>query len=519
MKLRIWVIAIGIFLAGVGIALWWASSRIEPLAEEKLLTYLRERYGSDVELRKVRLKLWPKLSVTGEDLTLFFKGRRDIKPLATVKRFVVTTDWTAVRETPVRIRNVRLEGLRITVPPRKSDAEGKAKRAEAAPADSSSPASRAVVSEIVADGATLEMTPKKAGKEPLFFDISKLKLKSVGVGLPLEFDAVLTNPRPPGLIRSQGKFGPWNSEDPSHTPVSGQYTFDKADLSVFNGIAGILSSTGKYEGTLDHIEVHGETRTPDFEVKGAGYPVNLTTQFDAVVDGTDGDTYLDPVRAKFLNSTLICVGSVAKKQDGEGKTVTLDVNSAGARIEDMLRLAVRAPKPFLRGQLNLVTKLEIPPGKVPVIDKLKLDGRFGLTGTTFTSESVQAKVEEFSKRSRGVFRKEGGEDVAVLSDLKGAFRLGGGTLALPRLTFSVPGANVGLNGTYAIRSGEMDFDGLVRMDATLSRIVGGWKGMLLKVADPFFKKDGAGTELPIKISGTREAPKFGLNLRNRDKKN
>ena len=50
------------------------------------------------------------------------------------------------------------------------------------------------------------------------------------------------------------------------------------------------------------------------------------------------------------------------------------------------------------------------------------------------------------------------------------------------------------------------------MQATVSQMVGGWKGLLLKPADRFFKKDGAGTEVPIHIEGTREQPKFGLDF-------
>jgi hypothetical protein len=37
---------------------------------------------------------------------------------------------------------------------------------------------------------------------------------------------------------------------------------------------------------------------------------------------------------------------------------------------------------------------------------------------------------------------------------------------------------------------------------------------LLKPADRFFKKNGAGTEIPIHIKGTRENPKFGFGLDN-----
>jgi hypothetical protein len=35
--------------------------------------------------------------------------------------------------------------------------------------------------------------------------------------------------------------------------------------------------------------------------------------------------------------------------------------------------------------------------------------------------------------------------------------------------------------------------------------------------DPFFKKDGAGAVIPVKVSGTRSAPKFGLDLKHKKK--
>ena len=43
-------------------------------------------------------------------------------------------------------------------------------------------------------------------------------------------------------------------------------------------------------------------------------------------------------------------------------------------------------------------------------------------------------------------------------------------------------------------------------------MVGGWKGLLLKPADRLFKKNGAGTEVPIHINGTQEDPRFGVDL-------
>jgi hypothetical protein len=86
-------------------------------------------------------------------------------------------------------------------------------------------------------------------------------------------------------------------------------------------------------------------------------------------------------------------------------------------------------------------------------------------------------------------------------------------VSFSELSFGVPGATVQLAGNYKIRSQEMDFHGHLIMDATLSEAAGGGiKSFFLKAVDPFFKKDGKGTVLPIKITGSRKDPKFGLEL-------
>jgi len=69
-----------------------------------------------------------------------------------------------------------------------------------------------------------------------------------------------------------------------------------------------------------------------------------------------------------------------------------------------------------------------------------------------------------------------------------------------------------VKGTYGVEDGALDFAGTAQLLATVSELVGGWKGLLLKPADRFFKKNGAGTEVPIRVSGTRQDPKFGVDL-------
>jgi hypothetical protein len=39
----------------------------------------------------------------------------------------------------------------------------------------------------------------------------------------------------------------------------------------------------------------------------------------------------------------------------------------------------------------------------------------------------------------------------------------------------------------------------------------GIKHVLLKLVDPLFKRDGGGSAIPIKITGTRNDPSFGLD--------
>src|SRR5262249_6170957 len=151
---------------------------------------------------------------------------------------------------------------------------------------------------------------------PRVWAIHALRLNRVGAGLAMPFDATLTNGVPPGEIATTGTFGPWQRQNPERTPIAGQFTFARADLSVFSGIAGTLSAHGAYKGALGRIVVNGETNTPDFTIKLSGHPFALHTSYQATVDATDGDTALDRIDGKFLESTLVARGSVVGAPPG-----------------------------------------------------------------------------------------------------------------------------------------------------------------------------------------------------------
>jgi hypothetical protein len=421
------------------------------------------------------------------------------------------------------VDHLRLDGLDISIPP--SQARDKVaaqnRKPEGNAGDNDTPAEKRtdplqdggiVIDRTDTNDARLIILPFEKNKQPKVWAIHHLHMRDLGAPRPWPFKATLTNGVPPGEIDVNGKFGPWQRDEPGDTPLEGVFDFAKADLGVFNGISGTLSSQGYFGGTLARLEAKGQTDTPDFTIAVGGHPFPLFVTYEALIDGTNGDTRLNVIDAWFLSSYLHASGAVLDAPAGQhGRTVTLDVAMDKSRIEDLMKMAVNTPSPPMIGGLKLNTKFLLPPGDTDVVDRLRLDGRFSISKARFTNYDVQGKIEELSKRGRG----KAGDTVQarVASDFQGRFRLGGGRLALPEVSFDVPGARVELAGTYGLKRETLDFKGQLLLDAKISQTTTGWKSLLLKVVDPLFKqKDGSGSAIPIKISGSRSAPDFGLDM-------
>jgi hypothetical protein len=498
-----WLIAVVILLG----ALFGGGAMLirerAPLTRQWVIGALEDRYRSRIELKDFHAVLFPRPSAVAEGLEFRQGGRTDVPPFITIQKLTVEAGFLGLLESPRKIDRVRVEGLQIHVPPRRHEGQPKVQ-------DSGSKSSRFVVREFIADGTALELLPKDPAKKSKLFVIGKLNMHSIGLDRALTFTSTLTNPTPPGEIHSKGEFGPWQRDDPGSTPVSGSYTFQNANLGVFKGIAGVLSSTGKYKGELDRIDVEGDTDTPDFALTSGGHPVDLRTHFHSIVDGTNGDTLLEPVDARFLHSRVLARGGVTNTPGVEGKTVSLDLDVTQARVEDMLLLAVKSQSAPLTGGVSFKGKLIIPPGKREVLDKMNLSASFSILSARFANLDVQQKIRELSQRARGQTEANDAEKIA--SNMKGRFVLKNGVASFSQLSFGVPGAVIQLTGTYGLRSEQLNFVGAVRLDAKLSEMTTGLKSKLLKVVDPFFRKDGA-TVIPIKIEGTRSSPSFGLNIK------
>jgi AsmA-like C-terminal region len=512
-----WIIAIVLLSAAVvAVAAAILASHAEPILRARVIETLSTRFNSKVELDGFHVSALRGLQVSGEGLRLFAdtdpnNHQPGIQPLISVAEFRFRTGVMDLLRSPLHVNTVYVKGLTLNLPPREQRGEIKNMGPKGGKI-------KITVDKFVCDQAQLIINTLRPGKLPLEFDIESLTMSSIGPNEPLHFDANLTNPKPVGNILSSGSFGPWRADSPRDTPVSGTYSFNKADLGTIKGIGGILSSTGQYAGSLDNIVVDGTTDTPDFRIAISGRPVPLHTDFHAIVDGTSGDTFLQPVKAKILNSWLVANGSVVRVQDPKGHRVELDVVIVYGRIEDLLKLAIRTDPPVMTGAVQLKTKFDLPPGDPDVANRLKLAGRFRVSQAHFANEKIQSKVDALSMRSQGK-PKLALDNIPddVRSDLSGVFDLENGVIQFSRLQFEIPGTQVNLTGQYSLDGNQFDFHGKARMDAKLSHMMTGWKSILLKPADPFFSKNGAGTELPVKVTGTKSEPHFGADFGHKDR--
>jgi AsmA-like C-terminal region len=513
---RAWIVVLLVVLLVfiIPAALLYQRARdVDDVTRDWLVRALSERFASRVELESIHVTAFPEMSATGENLAIYYHNRTDVPPMIQIRQFTFHLGFMGILRVPRHIRGVHLDNMVITVPPR---GQPVGEPAPPPPTKIRTPLPRITIDQVVCDNTTLLILPKQSGKQPLDFDIHDLVLSSVVAGNPFSFRGNLTNAKPVGEIRTNGNFGPWQVDDPGGTAVSGVYTFKDADLGPLPGIGGILSSSGKYSGVLQSIEVEGVTDTPNFSIDPVGRAVPLKTEFSATVDGTNGDTYLHPVRATLVHSQITAKGSVVRVPEQHGHMIVLDVVAPKARLEDLLQLCTKSTQPMMSGLVNLRTKMVLPPGKVKVLDKLTLDGEFDVSEARFASSEVRSKLASFSRHALG--EPDNPDAGSAISDLRGKFNLKNGVIKFDRLTFSVPGAVIKLNGTYKLRGEDLDFTGELRMEAKLSQLVSGKKSLFLKAVDPFFSKRGAGTLIPITITGTRDNPTVEFSVFHRKMK-
>jgi hypothetical protein len=512
---NVWLL-VSLLIALLVLVLGFLGWRLAPYVRDRAVRALGDKFESEVQLASLTVTWSPRLGVSGEGLVIRHRGRTDVPPLIELQSFHADATIPGLLAKPMRLHTVQVTGLRVNIPPgsdNKPDGDNKQSEGNQQYTD-------LTIDHLLSQDAELRIIPKHRDHPPRVFIIHRLALENLGKLTQASFHATLTNPIPRGEIDTTGNIGPWGRDDPATTPVSGDYSFKQADLGTIHGIGGILDSTGKYAGPLEPIEVEGETDTPDFKLSTAGNPVPLKTKFQAVVDGTNGDTILNRVDAVLQHSPMVATGKIVDVKGVHGRLIKVNVVMDKGRIEDMLRLTMKSDKsdkPLMIGAIALKTDLEIPPGDEDVVDKMFLNGTFALQRARFTNAGIQQKVEELSRRGRGqagaASDQTDGHAENIASNFRGRFILKHATLQLLKLDFDVPGAAVQLAGTYHLRHETIDLKGTLTLQAKLSQTVTGYRSFLLKIVDPLFKRGNAGAVIPITITGTRKEPKFGIDIK------
>lgn len=514
---RKWIVLGASIALAVTLALFAIAVRAlrGPSLTARVTAAMAAALNCDVAMDPLTVQFLPRIKVSGTNLAIRLKDRPEMPPFIFVDAFDVNLGlFSVIRR---HIEEVHLDGLHVNVPPRLGASLLAASTpAPSGPAASSKGSAQAdnagrllfSVDHIITHDALVNFVAKKAGGRPLMFEVHNLELLDAGVDAPMHFIAGLTNPVPEGQVYSRGTFGPWNRNDPTLTPMAGAYTLADADLNTINGIGGKTTSTGTFKGILTEIQASGQSDTPDFSLDLGGKPVPLATTFVVTVDGTDGTTKLEKVEAHLANTTILITGMLTNLPGPKNHDVDLTAEVNDGHIEDLMRLAIDTPKPLVMGSVSLAAVLKLPPGNGRPQQRLSATGTVTLKGARFTDPDMYSRIVDLSRRGLG---KKTDEPMGnVLADFNGAFTLAKGVMTLTKTEVQVPGAVIQVAGTYTLGSEAVDFEGQALLETSLSKAIGGFKSIFLKPFNPLFRKNGAGAVVPIRITGTRPAPQFGV---------
>jgi hypothetical protein len=508
-----WLGIIGIAVVGalfVGLILL---ARHWPFSRQRVIADLQDDFHGTVTFTRFHTTVFPHPGCVAEGAELVRGGPAGSPAFASAQKIVIRAHYLDFLLRPGYISHIEVQGLQIHVPPRGTML--------ATPRDQSPSTTR--VGEVIANNAVLEIARKTA--KPLRFEIHSLTLGSVSRKDGFSYDASFVNALPPGEIQSRGHFGPWDSDDPGQTPVSGTYKFEHAYLGVFQGIDGVLSSHDNFQGTLAKIETHGTVEIPDFKVRRAARSAPIESRFHTFVDGLNGDVHLEHVESEIVKTKVLTRGSIEEQPGPRRKVTSLDLNVSHGRIQDVLRLFIKEPRSPIVGAISFRAHLTIPPEGRPFEQEVLLVGDFGIDDSHFTKPETQKKVNDLSERSEGKKTEEKEKDEKkgeegdaddperVVSDLKGHVALKNGVATFTNISFSVPGATAYMHGTFNLVNEKIDFHGVLQTQAEFSKVGGGGiKSVLLKPFDAIFKKKPKGAEIPIKMTGTYSHPEPGLEI-------
>jgi len=459
-----------------------------PFAEDAVRGQLGDASSADVSFRSFKAKYFPPGCVAEG---VVFQRKTSSRPLITIQRLTIRSSFFALLHHRVSI--IRADGMRMNW-----------QKEQNQPGSKSRPT---VVDRLIADNAVLEVPD--GSPHGLRFIFHKFEARNLRGRGQSSFAVQLDNPLPHGLLYVSGRFGPWDRSAPARTELDGEYMLENADLSVFHGIAGMLSSKGSFRGTFDNLAVQGQTSTPELTVVSTHHGLPLQADFVARVNGAVGDVVLPRLKAQFGRDDLDVHGSIARTPDGR-RVASLEIHCDRGRIEDTFYPFIHLPQAAVTGAVRFRMHVTIPPGREKFEKKMGLSSTFDIENARFTHEQTQRNLSKLAQAPR-----QTQPDTTAPSSIRGRVSVEHGVARFSELRIEDQYAWANFHGEFGLLDQRVNLHGQLKTATSLAKTTHGIKAIFAKVIEPFSRKQPHETVVPVRIGGTYSRPQFGLGLTGR----
>jgi hypothetical protein len=473
-----------------------------PFRRDQIVRQIETRSGARITIGPFR-QTWFPPGFHAQQIRITAAGG----DLLTIDSAECEASYTGLLRRPKAVKTLHIRGLRLVL---SADWPG----GVSALFKGDGSGSALAIDEIRIDDSNLRLASATPADPSVEFLIHSLRLRNFGRGNPVQFAVALGNPKPAGEIHARGEFGPVNKSDPGRTPVSGDFTFEQADLTLPRAVSGFLNAQGSFRGPLIRLECTGTADVPRFQVMGSSHTVHIAARFEATVDGTTGDTDLKRITAHYNDTTVFASGKAAGMPGQRGKTIDLSTRVDNGRVEDLLILFTSHPVPAMQGPITFQAKFLIPPGPPGFLTRLNIDGRFDIKQAHFTDPKTQTPVNRLSASAEGEPRQQQREHPTLApADIHGDVVDRNGIARLSHVVFQVPGIRGTLEGTFTLNHRQIALRGTLQTNGKLADTTNGVKALMLKAIGPFWLKKGSVRSIPFAVTGSSSRPVFRLKLR------
>ena len=179
---------------------------------------------------------------------------------------------------------------------------------------------------------------------------------------------------------------------------------------------------------------------------------------------------------------------------------------------DLLKM-VQRESPSVAGTVTFKASVEVGSGPAAFLQRMNLKGEISLAHIRFNKPDTQHAMDAFSYRVRKDPKGDAkGDPPPVTALARSHTRFVNGIAYFPDVHVALPGAEALLQGNLNLIDSKIHLTGKLLLQQDISHTATGWKSLMLKPLNPFFRHKGAGAVVSIAVTGTSQHPKVGQDL-------